>query len=307
MVISISFYGTKSGVGALISGGNSTAWGPDGTAISDNNHFALALLVTIPLINYIRLNSALRAIQIGAAAVMGLCLIAVLASYSRGALLGLIAIGGFLWLKSKAKILPAVAIVIVLFGATSLMPSRWLDRMNSIDQYSEDGSAQGRLTMWHAAVAIAAKRPLGAGFLGPYSQDVVDLYDPGTRARAVHSIYFEVIGEHGFAVFVLWMLVPLFAWRNGSWIIRHTRDRPDMKWAGDAARMLQVSLVGYLVGGAFLSLSYWDIYFTLVAILAAVRNIVASGVPAALPQPVGPDTPLFSRVAPRVGSATSRR
>ncbi len=46
--------------------------------------------------------------------------------------------------------------------------------------------------------------------------------------------------------------------------------------------MLQVSLVGYLVGGAFLSLSYWDFYFTMVAILAAMRKLAASEIQPAL-------------------------
>ncbi len=288
MVISISFYGLKSGLGTLLTGGGATVYGPEATAIADNNHFALALIVIIPLINYIRLGSQMPAVRFGALAIMGFCLISVFASYSRGALFGLAGMSLFLWLKSRARIIPAIALGIALFAAFNFMPQRWIERMNSIATYEEDASAQGRIVMWRAAVEIASQRTLGAGFLGPYNQAVIDRFSPGTQARAVHSIYFEVIGEHGYFAFFLWMLIPIFAWRNGSWIIKHTRQRPELKWSGDLARMLQVSLIGYYCGGAFLSLSYWDIYFTLVAVLAAMRQLVAretQPLPSARPAP----------------------
>ena len=41
MVISVSFYGIKGGVFTLLTGGQYLVWGPDLTAISDNNHLAL--------------------------------------------------------------------------------------------------------------------------------------------------------------------------------------------------------------------------------------------------------------------------
>jgi putative inorganic carbon (HCO3(-)) transporter len=311
MVISISFYGLKSGIGTLLSGGNATVYGPANTVIADNNHFAVALIVVVPLINYIRLNSQMKAVRTGAGVIMGLCLVSVFASYSRGALLGLCGMGVFLWLKSRARLMPAIAIVLALSIGFNFMPERWTDRMNSIGTYDEDTSAQGRIAMWQASVAIASQRMLGAGFLGPYNQGVVDLYAPGTHARAVHSIYFEVIGEHGYIGFFLWILIPIFAWRNGSWIIRHTRQRSDFKWMEDLARMLQVSLIGYLVGGAFLSLSYWDFYFTLVAILAAMRTLAAREIqplPAAretLPA-VLKDLPRYPAPARRSGPAAGR-
>src|SRR5260370_19450713 len=196
----------------------------------------------------------MTAVRIGAGVIMGLCLVSVFASYSRGALLGLCGMSAFLWLKSRARVLPAIAIAIALFAGFNLMPERWIDRMNTIGTYDEDASAQGRISMWQASTAIAARSILAAGFLGPYNQGVVDIYYPGIQARAVHSIYFEVIGEHGYIGFFLWILIPIFAWRNGSWIIRHARHRSDLKWMEDLARMLQVSLIGYYVRGAFVSL-----------------------------------------------------
>jgi putative inorganic carbon (hco3(-)) transporter len=276
IAISIAFYGAKSGTGTILSGGGGRVWGPPDTIIGDNNHFGVALLIVLPLLNYLRVNSAVRALRIAIAIVMGLCLIAVLASYSRGALIALAAISVFLWLKSQRKIVPGIVIAAAITAAISFMPEQWFERMNSIEHYEQDSSANSRLAIWRAAADIGVARPLtGSGFLGPYDQQVVSSYSPGTQARAVHSIYFEVIGEQGLLAFVIWLMIPLVAWRNGSWIIQRTRDRPEFRWANDLARMIQVSLVAYLTGGAFLSLSYWDLYFTIVVIIAALRKLVA--------------------------------
>jgi hypothetical protein len=47
------------------------------------------------------------------------------------------------------------------------------------------------------------------------------------------------------------------------------KARPQTQWLSDLGGMLQVSLAGYAVGGAFLSLSYWDLPYNLM-VLAVV-------------------------------------
>ncbi len=39
--------------------------------------------------------------------------------------------------------------------------------------------------------------------------------------------------------------------------------------------MLQVSLMGYAVGGAFLGLAYYDLYYDLIAVIILLRHYVA--------------------------------
>src|SRR3546814_15714982 len=58
----------------------------------------------------------------------------------------------------------------------------------------------------------------------------------------------------------------LFAvWRMGSRTITLTAQRPDLHWAGDLARMCQVSLIGFAVAGAFQNSAFFDLYFHLIA------------------------------------------
>ena len=270
MVISLGYYGLRGGVFTLTHAGNYRVLGPPMTMITDNNHLAAGLLVSMPMMNYLRLQSRHRLVRLGLLGVMGFTLFAVLGSYSRGALIGLAAMSLFLWWNGSHKIVSAAVVGVALAGAISFMPPSWTARMSTIGAEHVDDSAQGRLNIWHASWKIALARPLtGGGFMAPYRQNIVDEYDYGTTARAVHSIYFEVIGEHGFPTFFVWVGITLAGIVNTWRIIRATKKVPELRWCYDLAKMAQVSIIAYLVAGTFLSLCYWDFYFTLLMGVAA--------------------------------------
>ncbi|MCR0985108.1 putative O-glycosylation ligase, exosortase A system-associated [Roseomonas populi] len=274
MVISLGYYGVRGGIFAIVNGGNYRVWGPVQTMIYDNNHLAAAMLVTLPLMNWLRMQSAHRLVRTGLAAAMALTLLATVASYSRGALLGLLAAAFVMWLRSKSKIISGTLLAGCLAGAIAFMPGAWTERMNTISTYQEDGSASERLVLWGISFRLALSRPLvGVGFTGPYNRAVVDTVAPDGPARAVHSIWFELLGENGFPTFFLWVGLTLsglfYAWRLG----RMGRGRPDLAWASDFGLMAQVSIVAFLVSGTFLSLSYWDFYWTLLVAVGATYGL----------------------------------
>ena len=65
---------------------------------------------------------------------------------------------------------------------------------------------------------------------------------------------------------------------NCRWIVRQTRNRPDLAWARDLARLTQVSLVIYLVTGAALSMGDLVRVYVLVAVLSRCRRVVSKAV-----------------------------
>jgi hypothetical protein len=71
----------------------------------------------------------------------------------------------------------------------------------------------------------------------------------------------------------MFLLIGWLSLRYNGWVIRHTRSRPDLIWLRDLAAMVQVSLVGFATGGAFLSLSYCDLLWHLVAISVILRRL----------------------------------
>lgn len=275
MVLSLAYFGIKGGGFTLMHGGANRVVGPPDTMIADNNNLATGLLVAVPLMNYLRLQSAHRIIRIGMAVTMVLTLFSVVGSYSRGALLGLLAMSAFLWLKSKRKLVAAIVLPVVVGMVIMFMPPEWVARMDTIDAYQSDGSAEGRLAIWNVALHMAIHRPMtGSGFMGPYMQSVVDQFVRGTTARAVHSIWFEVLGEHGFVTFGVWVGIIISGMYAAHRVIKLARGVPELEWCVDLARMAQVSTVAYTVAGSFLSLCYWDYFFTIMVAVAATHQYV---------------------------------
>jgi probable O-glycosylation ligase (exosortase A-associated) len=275
MALSLAFYGVKGGLFTIWHGGVYQVWGPGGF-IGENNTLALAMVMTIPLLRYLQVIAPKVWLRHAMTGAMVLTAIAVVGTQSRGALLGLVAMGAFLWLKSRNKIFMTSMVAVATFVVVSIMPQQWFDRMGTLQTYEEDASAMGRLHAWRMAFNLALDRPLGGGF-ETFEADMFAAYAPDALAVTdAHSIYFEVLGEHGFIGLSLFLALGLMTWRTASWIIRRSRADPQNRWAADLAAMVQVSLVGYASAGAFLGLAYFDLYYTLVAVVVLCKTLLVS-------------------------------
>ncbi|NVM78328.1 putative O-glycosylation ligase (exosortase A-associated) [Duganella sp. SG902] len=275
LAISLGFYGVKGGIFTVREGGNFRVWGPTGTFIGGNNEIALALIIAIPLMRYLQLSSDQPWVKRGWTAAMVLSAMAALGSYSRGALLAIAAMMMLMWLKSHKKMLGALLIAVFAPFAMLFMPERWTERMDSITDYQSDNSAMGRINAWNMAYNLARDRFFGGGF-EIAEPSVFYLYAPNPAdVHAAHSIYFQALGEHGFIGLGLYLLLGTLTWRSAAWVVRNSGDDPELQWASNLAKMIQASLIGFAVGGAFLSLLYFDVPYYLMAAVVALRALTA--------------------------------
>lgn len=271
----LGFFGIKGGLFTIATGGENMVWGPPDSFISGNNSLALALVMAFPLMRYLQLNTEQRWIRLGLSAVMALTVLSVLASYSRGAFLAILAMGGFLLLKSRKKGAILVVLLIALPATLAIFPEKWFERIETIAEYDQDASALGRINAWWFAYNVASERPVVGGGYGAFNPDLFTRYAPvPDDYHDAHSIYFEVLGEHGFTGLALFLLLGWLSFRSASGTMSRARDRPDLRWAYDLAAMVQVAIIGYAVGGAFLGLAYFDLYYHLVAIALLTRMLV---------------------------------
>jgi probable O-glycosylation ligase (exosortase A-associated) len=225
------------------------------------------MVMVIPLIRYLHLQETRKWIKLGLASAMVLTGVAAIGTQSRGGLVAMAAMGFFLWLKSRNKFFTAVYMAVAIAIMASVMPQAWYDRMGTIETYQEDQSALGRINAWHTAFNVAKDRITGGGF-EMWIPQVFRQYAPNPHnVRDVHSIYFEIMGEHGFIGFGLFMLLGLMAWIRARQIIKRCKKDPEKKWASDLASMIQVSLIGYAAGGAFLGMGYFDLPYHLMIVL----------------------------------------
>ena len=266
IVVSLGFYGVKGGIFTIMHGGSYMVLGPGGF-IGGNNELALALIVTIPLMRYLQLQAKRWWVRHGLTAAMLLTAASALGTYSRGALLAIVGMAAYLWLKSKNKVLSGVLMVLLGVALVSFMPGGWQDRMNTIQTYEQDSSAQGRFIAWETAWRIAKDRLTGAGF-DMYTEEIFGRYAPvPDRIHAAHSIYFQVLGEQGFIGLFIFLAIWYSVWVTAGRMIRDGRKNAETLWCSDLGAMCQVSLVGYGIGGAFLSLAYYDLSYNILAIV----------------------------------------
>jgi putative inorganic carbon (HCO3(-)) transporter len=281
LVGSLGYYGVKGGAFTIATGGSYRVWGPSDSFIEGNNEVALALIMAIPLMYFLRSLSHRRWVRMAFLLAMLLTAAAAIGSQSRGALLAIAAMVGLFWTRldstgphGSQKAIFGVLIIAGGLALAAFMPASWHSRMDSISDYKEDASAQGRLNAWQMAWNLASDRFFGGGF-EIYNKPTFLAYAPVPNdVHAAHSIYFQVLGEHGFVGLMLFVLIWFFTWRWAGWLRTHAKYDAYTNWASVLGAMVQASLIGYLVGGAFLSLAYFDLPYNLLALVVLTRRWV---------------------------------
>lgn len=272
---SLALLGVKGGLFTVMNGGNYKVWGPTGSFIADNNHFALALVMTIPLLRFIQMQLTSHKGRHAMTLAMILVAAAALGSHSRGGLLALTAMTLVMWWRGRSKFVGGVLIVLVGTSLLGFMPDEWANRMNTIEDYQEDQSAKGRFSAWWVAWRVAFAYPFGIGF-NLSRPELFAAYSPYPElgTPVAHSIYFQVLGNHGFVGFFLFIAIGLATWLAAGRIRKLSKGVPQAQWAHDLAGMCQTSLLGFAAGGAFLNLAYFDLPYYLMVLVVLTRQWV---------------------------------
>jgi probable O-glycosylation ligase (exosortase A-associated) len=268
---SLALLGAKGGLFTLMTGGNFRVWGPPGSFIEDNNEFALSLVMAIPLLRFLQLQLTNRWGRHAMSATMLLCAVASLGSYSRGALLAISAMVVYLWWNGKNKMVVGMVLLLAVPLLVAFMPEAWMGRMSSIGDYQEDESSMGRISAWWNAWNIAFHYPFGVGFNAARPELFAQFSPYPDMVHAAHSIYFQVLGNHGFVGLFLFLGLWLATWRSAGWLRTHCAKIPEATWCADMGAMCQVCLLGYVVGGAFLSLAYFDLPYNVMVMVILTR------------------------------------
>jgi putative inorganic carbon (hco3(-)) transporter len=172
-------------------------------------------------------------------------------------------------MKNRFLYLAAGAVLIVF--VVQFMPDKYFDRMstmNSVDSVQTDQSFHGRIVAWQVAYRYATDHfPFGAGFYGPQLGPLFHSYFPGEKNHAAHSIYFQVLGEHGYIGLAIYLMLLAGAFVSCSRIMGRTRERPERRWIYELGTAIQASLIVFCVSGAALSLAYYDLFVIDVSLL----------------------------------------
>lgn len=274
LALSIGFYGFKAGIWVLLTGGSGRVYGPQGGLLGNNNEFANGLILTIPLLYYFATTTSQKFLRYGLWIAIPACFMAVLGSHSRGAFLGLTVMAIFLGVLSRKSIagklfVPFIIVAILLLGM-ALMPENWTERMNTIKTYQQDDSAMNRVEIWKMIWKMSLDSPIVGGGFRLDNQEFFGRYANPSYIHGVlgpHSIYFQALGEHGYIGLILYLALGVSVWRTAGRIIKRCEAEASIQWAATLARMIQVSLIGFSIAGAFGAWMHLDLVYYLIAII----------------------------------------
>jgi putative inorganic carbon (HCO3(-)) transporter len=288
LIISLGWYGVKGGVFTILKGGHAIVYGPEQSVYYDNNQLALAVVTELPLVYYILQHSKALWLRVPAIVAMMLQVVMVFGSYSRGGVLALGMMLSLLWWRSDRKIIYGALAAVVVIGGLSVMPDTFFAKLHTVNSLDSDESFQGRLNAWQVAFLYAVDHfPFGAGFNGAQTPGVFYRYLPNASNHAAHSIYFQMLGDHGFLGLGLFLAILLLALRNAGIVRRQAHGNPEMLWAYDLADMIRISLLSFYFGGAALSMAYSDVYLILIALVANLRRLTDPATVVAQTQTLG--------------------
>lgn len=278
----LGFLGAKFGVFGLLRGGARFYHGPGGF-MSDNNSFALVLNMTLPLLVGIAMVEKRKILRFTAIGMAVLSLLTIFFTFSRGGFLTLALVAPLLVWRSRHRVLVmavlAIGFSVLFYTSSGAFKEDYMERASSITEFEADGSARGRLNAWEAAWGVIQDYPVFG--VGPNNFQVVfRRYSPEPdRFRVAHNAYLQIASESGVPALLLFLAaIGVTLWRLQRLRAYLVRDlgpvrTAEVAWAEIFARMLQISILAYLVGSMFLNTAYTELIYTLIGLSVALEVV----------------------------------
>jgi len=282
--IALGFHGLDEGGKMLISGGGHHMQGLAG--FGDNNQAAIPLLMVLPILYYLSRQSVNRWVRYACLGTVLLDVLAVMSTWSRGAFIGLGVLAVALVVLSRRRLRALVLVGAAATIVLSIGSASYFDRIDTIRTAEDDGSFMGRVLAWRVSYEIARENPLlGEGFHGVqdpkiwqryvYKVDIPEIYHHMElpKAKAAHSIYFEVMGDLGFLGLTLFLMLMFTGFQNSRKTLKISKRDPQLQWMYDLAVMLRLSLIVYATSGAGVSMAWFEFFYIVLTMISVLTRL----------------------------------
>jgi probable O-glycosylation ligase (exosortase A-associated) len=293
--LSLGGYGLKGGIFSIVSRGQNMVLGPEESFLFSNNAIGMALAMNVPLLFYLQRTEERAWLRWLVRAMLVFSYPAIVCTFSRGAWIAVGVVTLLEVMKSRHRFTLALVAGVVLFlllpALPHLLPQRVVHRYDTLENYDADESAQSRFWNWELCRRVGMANPLTGGGFSYYSLEAYIRYYPEFMDRwpgkvwSCHSMWLTIFGEHGFPGFLLWAGLIVSCFLSLRWLRRTaSNDDADGERVTQMANTLESALVAFMTAGSFLDIAYFEMFYYLIAILIALKQIVATAHSKAAPR-----------------------
>jgi putative inorganic carbon (HCO3(-)) transporter len=272
------------GVKVLVSGGGygqNLGLQAGNSGLAEGGYLSTVCLMAVPLALFLgkhgQLIPRLPMMNLAYAGVAILAVVTAIGTYERSALVGMVILGLYMFIRSRRKLMFGTLIVVAAVAVVMLSAQSWNARVSTIEQYKTESSALTRLLIWQWTLGFASSHPFGGGF-DAYGTSVImmppdDLHPGGyiQSGRAYHSIYFEVLGDLGYPGLAMFLVVIGSSLVSLIRLSRKCRNIPDLVWVADMSDAVQSGMLVFLTSGAFVGLAFQPPFWYFVAMGVCLR------------------------------------
>lgn len=259
-----------------LQGGNS--------GLAEGGLLSTVCLMAVPLALFLgkhgKLVPRLPMMNLAYAGIAVLAAATAIGTYERSALVGLVVLGFYMFLRSRRKWRFGLLAGIAAVAFIALSAQSWNARISTIDEYATESSALTRLLIWQWTLGYASTHPLGGSFDAYGVSTIVmpsDPLHPGgyiQNGRAYHSIYFEVLGDLGYPGLLMFLLAAASSLFSLTALSRKCRKIPDLHWVADMSDAVQSGKLVFLSAGAFVGIAFQPPFWYFVAMGISLRAYV---------------------------------
>lgn len=258
--------------------------------LGDENDFGMEMNVAIPVAFFMSQGAVGKGNKLMYVGSLGLFVMALVATSSRGGFLGLLAVGAYCWLFSSRKLM-SLFLGLCLVGLVLVAaPQEYWDRISTItdDKTTESGTAGQRMFTWGIGWEMFLANPiLGIG-QGNFAWTIGEYLGGRTwqtkslAGRQAHSLYFTLLPELGLVGVLIFgsmvylnlrdaRLKALGSWSGPSRKVERAND-PQFARAVLFGKAISGGMIGYLATSAFISTLYYPTFWIMMALAVALRN-----------------------------------
>ena len=246
-----------------------------GNYFQDENDLSLYINMYLPFCFFLFTaeKDKVKKIMCGIGLVVGIA--AIIVSFSRGGLVGLICTAIIAWLYSPKKLTSLALICVFGLAIYFYAGDAYWNRMATAKN-TDEGTAAERIESWKSGWNMFLDNPLGVGgnnFPVRFGEYQTNFFNKVMWGRQAHSLWFTLLPELGIIGVLIYGSLLYCNIADINFMRKLKDSNLDLKYIHALSAAFLASIVGFCASGTFLSVLYYPHYWYLTAIIVASANV----------------------------------